>query len=261
MTTVRDVFNELNALAPVETKLDFDNVGLLVGDMDAPVSRVLLALDAGNEVIDEAVQKNAQLILAHHPLFFSVKRIVQQEPLGARILKLAKHGISEISMHTNLDAALGGVNDALAEAIGLKDITHISTPVVGGSMESIPRIGFVPGKPALSKWMNGLKECLNLPGIRYVDGGKAVAKVGVIGGSGGDELEMLVSAGCDTVVTADVKYHVFQLAADLGVNLIDAGHFETETVVLAPLMKHLMATFPKVAFSIAESNKGPIRFC
>ena len=257
---VRDVFDNLNALAPVDTKLDFDNVGLLLGDMEAPVTRVLLALDVTDRVIEEAKREGAQLIVAHHPMFFSLKHITRQEPLGARLLALAESKISEISMHTNLDAAQGGVNDALAAAIGLEEIRSLCPPEAGGKEESIPRSGQLREAMALGAWLPALRQKLSAPGLRYYDAGRPVKQVGVVGGSGGEDLELLARLGCDTVVTADVKYHVFQQAADLGVNLIDAGHFETETVVLRPLQQRLSAAFPELCISIAEENKGIIRY-
>lgn len=260
MVKVKDILENLNALAPMETKMDFDNVGLLVGDGEAPVHRALLALDAADKVIQEAQEKKAQLILTHHPLFFSLKRVNREDPVGARILALAENGIAEISMHTNLDAAAGGVNDALAAAIGLKQVTALCCPEPGGRVEAMPRIGFLERPQALKDWLPGLRQALAAPGLRFYDGGRAVEKVGVLGGSGGDEAALLAAAGCDTVVTADIKYHIFQQAGDLGINLVDAGHFETETVVLKPLLAHLEAAFPEVDFSIASTNGGVVQF-
>ncbi len=260
MVKVQDVLENLQMLAPVETKLDFDNVGLLVGNPTALVQRVVLALDATEAVIREAIEVQAQLVLAHHPLFFSLKRINRQEPVGRKILLLAENKIAEISMHTNLDAAAGGVNDALAAAIGLSEVRALCRPEPGGQEEAIPRLGCLLQARDLQAWLPELRRNLNAPGLRYYDAGVCVRQVGVVGGSGGEDLALLARSGCDTVVTADVKYHIFQQAADLGVNLIDAGHFETETVVLKPLQKRLVAAFPQAEFTIAKNNTAIIRY-
>jgi dinuclear metal center YbgI/SA1388 family protein len=122
MATVNDIHAVIKAFAPLETKLDFDNVGFLVGFKDQVVTRVLVALDVTDDVIAEAIETGCELIVSHHPLFFSLKTVTDEDSIGRKITTMLRDGISALCNHTNLDAAAGGVNDALAEAAGLHDV-------------------------------------------------------------------------------------------------------------------------------------------
>ena len=119
MTTVNDVYEYLVSIAPVEMKMDFDNVGFLVGRGDSEASDILISLDITADVVSEALDTGAKLIVSHHPLFFSLKSVTDADPTGKKIVRMLSGGLSAICMHTNLDAALGGVNDALALAAGI----------------------------------------------------------------------------------------------------------------------------------------------
>ncbi|NMA25444.1 MAG: Nif3-like dinuclear metal center hexameric protein, partial [Clostridiales bacterium] len=120
MAVVKDILRMLEDFAPVRLKMDFDNVGLLVGYAEDQVDRILISLDITEEVIAEAIGENAQLIVSHHPIFFTVNSVTDGDGTGRKITTLLANHISAICMHTNLDAAAGGVNDALAETAGLK---------------------------------------------------------------------------------------------------------------------------------------------
>ena len=149
MPTVGEIFDFLNTKAPVETKLDFDNVGLLVGSRDWPVTSVLLALEITGAVIAEAAERKAGLVLSHHPLFFDLKAVSSEVPQGKKAMDLLASGIAAICMHTNLDAADGGVNDALAAALGLGDARpyepeHICR--LGALSEAMPLDAFLRGR-------------------------------------------------------------------------------------------------------------------
>ena len=250
MPEVKEILAFLSKKAPVEAKLDFDNVGLLVGHSDRRVERVLFALDITDEVIDEAIETGADLIVSHHPLFFALKAVSDASWPGSRALRLAEHGIAAICMHTNLDAAQGGVNDALLAACGCQ-FTEEFDPET-----RIGRIG-VRSKPTpLGEFLPELKDALGCRGLRYVDGGRPVYKVAVCGGSGGGELARAIQAGCDTYVTADVKYDPFLEAKHFGLNLIDADHFCTENVVVPVLKSWIDEAFPGVETRIARRH-GP----
>src|SRR5689334_11051717 len=116
------IIEALERLAPSSLALEWDNVGLLVGESNRAVNKALIALDATDQVVEEAVTKGADLIITHHPVIFHpVKRVTDQTVLGRRLLKLIKNNISVYSAHTNLDIANGGVNDVLFELLGLRD--------------------------------------------------------------------------------------------------------------------------------------------
>ncbi len=249
MATVKEIYAVLDAFAPFETQAEFDNAGFLVGRGDREVSRVLVALDITDAVIEEAKQFCAQLIVAHHPLVFDPVRAVTDESLtGNKLLCLAECGIAAICAHTNLDACVGGVNELLAKTLGLCNVEQLHQEGNDrfGRPYGIGRVGiFGDAKNIKVKdFAEFVKETLPAAGVRYVDAGKPVHRVAVGGGSCGSMLADAVAAGCDTFVTADVKYNVFLDAAELGINLLDGGHFATEDVVIQPLADLLAEKFP-----------------
>ena len=248
MPTVGEIFDFLNTKAPVGTKLDFDNVGLLVGSRGWPVTSVLLSLDITGEVIAEAAAWGAGLVVSHHPLFFELKAVSSEIPQGKKAMDLLTERIAAVCMHTNLDAADGGVNDALAAALGLQDARPFEP-------EHICRIGALPAALPLTDFLRLCKENLGCAGLRYVDGGRPVRLVTVGGGSCGSMLEEAALTGCDTFVTADVKYDQFLRAKELGLNLIDAGHFNTENTVIPVLYGWLAEAFPSLRLRIAAHGQ------
>ena len=261
MATVKQLYSALAASAPAEIKMDFDNVGFLVGFSDADVRKALICLDITDEVVREAIEMKAELIISHHPLFFSLKRVTDQDRSGRKITAMLRNGISAFCMHTNLDAAIGGVNDALAEAIGLTktELLAEETHDSAGNAYSVGRVGYLEKPAALSDFMQRVKTSLNTRGIRYHDAGREVYKVGIVSGSGGDHLEYAVKHGCDTFLTADIKYDVFLEGIEAGVNLIDADHFCTEFVVAPKVAAQLGKQFPEVEFVISKQGQ-PMRF-
>jgi len=174
---------------------------------------------------------------------------------------LLKNGISAINAHTNLDMAPGGVNDVLAQALGLEDIT-VPYPLgldANGRAYGLLRTGTVASQP-LDDFLSQVKEGLGCPGLRYADGGKPVHRVAVGGGACGSEWLQAVQAGCDTFVTADVKYNQFWDAQQAGLTLIDAGHFYTENPVVAVLAQKLQAAFPEIPVSISKTHRDCMKF-
>ena len=266
MPTVSDIHNYLNAIAPVEMKMDFDNVGHLVGYTEANADKILVALDITNDVITEAIETGAKLIVSHHPLFFTLKSVTDADITGKKIVRLLSAGISAICMHTNLDAARGGTNDALAQAAGLIDDGRETTILTeegrleNGEAYSYGRIGCLKAPCPLDEYLEILKRALKTEGLRYHNAGREVYKVAVVGGSGGSDLHHAVSNGCDTFVTADVKYDVFLEAKEQGINLIDGDHFCTENLVIEPLAGKLRIEFPKAIVSISEKHSQTAKF-
>jgi len=262
MATVGEIFRSLAEFAPVERKMDFDNVGFLVGFENAIVERALVALDITDDVVGEAIETGAQLIVSHHPLFFQLKSVTDTDRIGRKVTALLKHGISAICMHTNLDAASGGVNDALAKAAGLEDaeILHAEGEDSSGQKYSCNRVGRLPRPMRIREYLPFLKERLGANGLRYHDAGREVSLVAVVGGSGGGELEHAIRYGCDTFITSDIKYDTFLAAKEAGVNLIDADHFCTENVVVPVLERLLKERFPEVLSTISKRHCQTAQF-
>lgn len=262
MRTIREIYEALFDFAPASMKMDWDNVGLLCGRMDAQVQKIVVALDCTADVIEEAKQLGAQLIVTHHPLIFGeLKAVNDQSVLGRNLLTLIENGIAAINLHTNLDVAPGGVNDVLADALGLTEV-QVLEPMgqdAQGRDYGLIRIGLT-AETDLPAFAESVKTALHCPGLRYADGGKPVRKVAVGGGACGSEIDAVLAAGCDTFVTADLKYHQLEEAKYMGLNLIDAGHFETENPVCAVLYDLLRHSFPELEIVQSEVHEDHARF-
>ena len=252
MATVKDILSFLETLAPANLKMEWDNVGLLCGSKNTEVTKILVALDPFEGVCKEAADIGAQLIVTHHPLIFRAPSTITDETsVGRSIMFLCRHGISAVNAHTNLDVAPGGVNDVLAEKLGLQNITALE--------DGLLRTGDVT-EQSLESFLASVKEKLGCQGLRYVSGGKPVKQVAVGGGSCASEMMDALAAGCDTFVTSDIKYNQYSDAQDLGLNLIDAGHFHTENPVVAVLAEKLRAAFPEIEVKISETHTDCMKY-
>lgn len=261
MTTVGDIYAYMNTLAPLHMKMDWDNVGLLCGDPADEVTKVLIALDPFAHVCREAVEVGAQLLITHHPLIFHPVKALVEEPGTNRCVRLlCKNGISAISAHTNLDRAPGGVNDVLAEVLGLSNVSVVDPAGVdeNGNEWGLLHQGQVP-EQSLESFLATVKDALHCDHIRYVSGGKPVKRVCVGGGGCAGMVREAVAAGCDTFVAGDGKYNDFWDAMDLGLNLIDAGHFHTENPVCYYLAKKIGEKFPEIQVEISKTHNDPIK--
>ena len=257
MTTVREIESFLYGWAPRELAESWDNVGLLVGDPEAAVERVLAALDITPQVAEEALERGCQLIVAHHPVmncaWHPVQTVRADNRQGRTLTALLRGGVAAICMHTNLDAAEGGVNDILAEKLGLTQPEMLTE-------EKIGRIGTLKCEIPLVEFTHSVIELLGCNGLRYVDAGRPVHRVAVGGGACGCYIPQAVAAGCDTFVTSDLKYNDF-LDTE-GLNLIDAGHFPTENVVCPALRDRLAEAFPAVDVLCSTSHSREIiQYC
>lgn len=257
MATVRAVYEYLNGLAPFHLQMSFDNAGFLVGYHEQLVTRILVSLDITEEVAFEAAELGAELIVSHHPVIFHpAKSITDATPTGRKLLALIENHISAICAHTNLDAVAGGVNDALAQRLGLTCVEQLHSDGIdpAGVPYGIGRVGVIAAEQTVTDFSAFVKAALHSHGVRYVDGGKAVRRVAVGGGSCCDRMEDARLLGCDTFVTADAKYDDFLEAKALGLNLIDAGHFPTEQVVCPVLVDWLKKEFSEVEVCLSQRH-------
>ena len=259
MATVREIFQELDRWAPFETQMDFDNAGFLVGRGDREVRKILVSLDITEAVTEEAAAWGADLIVSHHPVIFHpVKRLTDETPTGRTLLALAERGVAAICAHTNLDAAQGGVNVCLAQALGLTELEQLCQDGVdrNGQPYGVGRVGLCHAAGlSAGEYAAYVKEKLNAAGVRFADGGKPVRRVAVGGGSCGSMLSDALAAGCDTFVTADVKYDQFLEAKALGLTLMDAGHYATENVVCPKLVQYLALKFPGIPIQLSQVHR------
>ncbi|MBR7070949.1 MAG: Nif3-like dinuclear metal center hexameric protein [Clostridia bacterium] len=235
--TVGEIFAALCRDYPLDTACDFDNCGLLLGDKNSTVTGILVALDCTAAAMKTAIQKGCNLIVTHHPVIFHGVRSVTEETLCYRLLAA---GISVICMHTNLDVGQDGVNDCLCRAIGLRNIQVVAASdgflLRRGEIDPVSAAEFAA---AVQAKLGGF--------VRFADGGKPVCRVLVCSGSGSEYLSEAAAQACDALLTAEVKHHLFLAAVEQGISLFDAGHLETENVVVTPLAEKLRHAFPDLA--------------
>lgn len=181
MATVREIYQYLDGLAPFSLQMEFDNAGFLVGRGERAVSKILVSLDITEEVAEEAAELGAELIVSHHPVIFRpAKSVTDGDPDGRVLLALAEHRIAAICAHTNLDSVAGGVNDALAQKLGLVQIEQLHQDGVDGSGRpyGIGRVGSTTGAPMYAPAFAAfVKEALGANGVRYVDARRPVRRV------------------------------------------------------------------------------------
>ncbi|MBQ8407653.1 MAG: Nif3-like dinuclear metal center hexameric protein [Clostridia bacterium] len=252
---VIELYNKLSEIIPPSLSCSWDRDGLeSCPEPEREVKRVLISLDTTNEVIDKAIADGADVIVSHHPLFFGGLGNINTLTFdGARAVKLAKHNIATMSFHTRLDALEGGVNDILAELIGLKNVETVGD-------EGIVRIGELSAELDVMDFAKSVKERLSCgqsekeARVAICPANRSVKRVAVLGGSGGDDIRVAAQAGADTYLTGELKYHERLSAADFGVNLVCAGHFFTEYPVCAFLERTVKALLPEARVEVVFSN-------
>ena len=258
MPTIGEIEQALWAWAPKELAQSWDNVGLLVGRPDREAHRALVALDITEDVVSEAERLGADVIVAHHPIINCAWRPVQtirsDDIQGRKLIRLLNREIAAVCMHTNLDVASGGVNDALAAALGLEQVELL------GEGDGIARQGLLPEEMKPPDFLARVKSALRANGLRYVDGERPIRRVAVGGGACGGYFHTAAERGCDAFVTADVKYDQFLDARELGLTLVDAGHFPTEDVVCPRLLDFLSRRFPGLELWKASVHREVIQY-
>lgn len=257
MTTVRQVYEAMQAIAPLELAEHWDNPGLLV-DCGGEVHRVLVALDITPEVLEEAAAKQCEMIVSHHPVIFDpLKKIGPQDVP----FQLVQAGISAICMHTNLDAAEGGVNEVLAGIFGMRDwevfadgcgrvgeVEPITVPELARKAQAVlggrcnrPRSG-----PAVQ--------------VKFADTGRTVKRLAVISGAGGSMFEDALAVGADCLLTGEANHHAAIDAVRLGLSLVAAGHYATEFPVCAAIADRLRTAFPELEVRVSGENRDPFTY-
>lgn len=244
MLTVQQVYDFINERAPFETQVAYDNSGLLVGHPSNEVTGIHFALDVTNNVIDEAIAHGANLIVTHHPMMFSpIKRLVETDYQARLLCRLIREGISLISAHTNLDQAAGGINDVLAQRIGLTDIQG----------EGFVRVGTLPSPMTAGELAESISAALGDVVRVMGDASARVEKVGMCSGAGADEWPAAAAMGAQAFLTGEAKHHIALEAADRGVVLLEAGHHATEEPGIFALAKALQMSELGVQYNVRVS--------
>lgn len=240
MLEVNAILEILNDIAPFDTAEEWDNVGLLLGEGHQYVKKVLLALDLSEPVINEAVRKECDLIITHHPFIFkSIKRITNEDRLGKSIIKLLKNNIAVISAHTNLDQAFeNGINYNIGNLYNLSHIEPLSVHHGFGV------IGSYATPLAFSKFIHLTKEIFNIQHVKVVNSvhveTHGINRIAICSGSASDYIKDAMDAYADVYITSDLKYHEAQVVLDSNLMLVDVGHFESEVLFL-PEFKNIIS--------------------
>ena len=248
MTKVSDIAAFLEKEIPASLKMDFDNVGLLCGFPDREVTGVLVALDVTLDTISEAARVGAELIVAHHPVIFTpLKTVTDDDTGGKRVIELLCGGISAICLHTNLDRIEGGVNSALAHALGAEEEIRLDMGSICVLADPMP----------LNEFLTAAADSLGVRDIRFSDSGRPVKRIAVCGGSGGEVIYEAPKYGCDTVVTGEIRHHQWIDGGEMELNLIEAGHFATENPVVGPLADLIKLGFSELDVRTSSIQRSP----
>ena len=247
----------MGEMVPARLAEEWDNVGLQAGRNEKEVKVILCALDFSAEVLEQASQLHADIIVTHHPAIFrGIKQLTDRDWHTALLLEAARKDIAVYSAHTNLDSVTGGVNDVLANLLELENVVGLSGE---DTLEGIGRIGNLKETLELNVFAERIKNALKLEHVTVVTAGRPVRKVAVCGGSGMDFLDCVVQAGADTYVTGDVKHHDAQEAQGKHINLIDATHQGTEQPVINELADRLALRLSREGYTakvlVAKENK------
>jgi len=252
--TIRELYNYLDHIAPFNNQDKSDNAGLLVGDYDAQVKKILVCLDVTNKVVNEAVEKGIDLIISHHPLMYRpVRRIVSDDPLHA----LIRSNINFIAVHTNLDVAVNGLTDLMLEKLGFPKSDTVIRPI-NSDESGYGRIIDLDTPICAEELAEKCKVAFNCAIIRYVDSGKPLLRIGTVSGSAGESVEAALGAGCDAFICGEISHSGIVFAANHGMTLIEAGHFHTEDIFCEDIIKRIKSQFEGIDI---EKSDNSVDFC
>ncbi len=260
MIRLSKIMEELELLAPLSLKEPWDNVGLLVGDENQKIQNVYVCLDITSENVNKAIEFGADLIVSHHPLIFKpLSSIIEADVTGAIIRALIKNNISAFCMHTNFDKADGGMNDLLAQRLGLENVRKFTpdecVDPMGNKLDEIGRVGSLELPMNIHDFIEHVKKTLSCSAVKYMgEPSETVQTVALCSGSGGSGIYSAYHSGADIYVTADLNHHHAQTAREIGLNMIDAGHFETENIICEFLKDFFFNRFPELNIKISDAK-------
>lgn len=245
MTTVKNIYDYINSIAPFETQEEWDNAGFLIGEFRKQVKKAVLCLDVTKAVAEYAKDVEADVIISHHPVIFSGIKNVKK---GSAVYTCIENDIAVISAHTNFDLAESGINYNLASRLGLNDIRQID-----GSFITVGKLDY---EMSIDDFAQFVRDTLEVSGLRYTDTEKPIQTIAV-GGGACEEYTELAMQNADCFVTGDMKYHAMLDCAENGYAVISAGHYETEHDSFLMLMDKLKTIFVDVEF-ISANQKNPV---
>lgn len=246
---VKELYQKFEEEIPAELREPWDNDGIMCcPDGTSEVYRVLVTLDVTEEIVDYAIERGFDLIVSHHPLVFKpIASIDEENHIARKLIKLICSGISVFSFHTRADKLCGGVNDRLAEIIGMKDVTPFGDGDLG-------RVGNIEEAMDLQDFAYRVKQLCGSDIIRYADAFNDVHRVALVGGDGKGYVKAAIDAGADTYISGRIGYNVMEEAAEMGINLIEAGHYFTEQHICEFFRELLIDFDPNLYIEISDSN-------
>jgi dinuclear metal center YbgI/SA1388 family protein len=258
LPVIRDVLAVLAEIAAPALAEPWDNVGLMVGDPNQLVKGVLVALDASEEVFAEAARHGCNVVLTHHPLIFKPLQAVRTDQVTGRLLARAlADRVAVISCHTNLDKVAGGVNDALAAGLGLRDCRVLTGEYGGAEEVGFGRIGELRAPVPFAEFIETLLTELGLEAVRVAGAApEKLSTVAVCGGSGSELAPTAMEAGAEVYVTGEVKHSTARWAEDAGFCIVDAGHFSTEKIVVPCLVAGLAQACAEKGWELVIRSTG-----
>lgn len=247
--TVKDIYRRLDMRIPKELSEPWDNDGVMCcPDFLQEVNKVIITLDVTEEVVDYAIESCVDLIISHHPLIFKpLTSVCESNHVGRKVIKLLENGITVLSFHTRLDKVVGGVNDKLCDLLGIKDAVPFGEGDLG-------RIGYIESERLLDDFAYHVKDALDADVVRVADALNPVRHVAVVGGDGKSYVKDAIALGADTYISGRIGYNVMEEAAEMGINLIEAGHYFTEQPITEFLSDLLISYDPSLSIEIISSN-------
>jgi dinuclear metal center YbgI/SA1388 family protein len=247
--TVETIYKKICERIPEELREPWDNDGLMCSsDTDKEVKRAIITLDVTENIVDYAIANNIDLIVSHHPLIFKpISSVTEDSHIARKVIKLIKNDVSVISLHTRADKVEGGVNDLLADILGLRRPEPFGEGGLG-------RIGTLDEELSMEDFSYLLKGLLDCDGVKVSDACIPVSRVAVVGGDGKDFVKEALRLGADTYVSGRIGYNVMEEAEEMGINLIEAGHFFTEHPVTSFFQSILMRLDNDMYVEIVDSN-------
>ncbi|MGL5149630.1 MAG: Nif3-like dinuclear metal center hexameric protein [Clostridium sp.] len=257
---VREIANYLDNAIPYNLKESYDNVGLMVGDEEKVVSKILLALDCTNNVIDEAIKMGANLIITHHPLLFiRPSSIIKSNLQGGKIFKLIQNDIALYSAHTNLDSISGGLNEVITRMLGF-DESEIMDKNFNAQNAGIGRVVTLEKSKTCEELIQIVKDNLKCNDLRIAKGNQTINKIAIINGSGQDFFYKAMQMGANAIITGDTTYHFVSDFKEMGITIIDAGHFNTEWLIFVKSITEKLANLKGLEIIKSSTSSDPYEF-
>lgn len=256
------VIATLRSLAPLELAEAWDNTGLLLGDPEQPIEKVLTCLTLSGDVAEEAIESGAQLIVSHHPVLFrAVKSLTTATAEGRTLLKLLAAQVAVYSPHTAYDSSADGINAQLATALGLTNIQPLRPAIATETPAGGGRFGSLARPLVLSQFLAHVKSTLNIDRLQYAcAGAPTVSRVAVACGSAAEFMADAVRHGCQALVTGEARFHACLEARDAGIVLVLAGHYATERPGIERLARTLAAAHPQLTVTASRRESDPVQW-